>query len=434
VIEWLLDANFIVSTFKIIGERVIMQLKNVLLSKIPVVSITTNDIINIAKVLTHIISSPKKTRQFINLKTAKNSKTLINLLSNNNFGYIVNYDESVDLDFEKLYNELDKQGKVLVLINTEYDHDCIYKAGFATTPTELIANKLKELLEDEEVAHQFVPILKDLSLKQIEDILKICSNKFGEISQETLLKTKRGYSKLSAGLHVVDTNLTFYHPIPVIEDWLESQGNVFSMKIPRELKPKGLLFHGVAGVGKTYSAKRVAQKLGIPLYRLAIGSLMNKYHGESERNLERALVTLESASPCAVLLDEVEKIFNKNDDSGVNSRILSQLLWWLQEDQSEIITIMTTNDKEAIPPELYRAGRIDRDIEFQYLDVKEACIFAESVIAQYLDYIEEAAEISVTVHLAITKAGKSTTAKLTYASITELVYSEIRRGLNHVDK
>lgn len=411
-----------------------MQLKNVLLSKIPIVSITTNDIINIAKVLTYTISSAKKTRQFLNLKTAKNSKTLLNLISNNTFGYIINYDETIGLDFGELYRELDKQGKVLVLINTEYEHDCIYKAGFTITPTELIAEKLRELLEDEEVAYQFVPILKDLSLKQIEDILKICSNKFGEISKETLLKTKRGYTKLSAGLHVVDTNLQFYHPIPVIETWLEDQGNVFSMKLPRELKPKGLLFHGVAGVGKTYSAKRVAQKLGIPLYRLAIGSLMNKYHGESERNLERALTTLESASPCAVLLDEVEKIFNRNDDSGVNSRILSQLLWWLQEDKSEIITIMTTNDKDAIPPELYRAGRIDRDIEFQYLDVKEACIFAESVVCQYLDYIDGDSEISVTVRLAITKAGKSTTAKLTYASITELVYSQIRRELNSIDK
>jgi len=43
---------------------------------------------------------------------------------------------------------------------------------------------------------------------------------------------------------------------------------------------------------------------------------------------------------------------------------LGYLLWWLQEHQSKVLVVMTTNDEKKIPPELYRAGRVDEAVEF----------------------------------------------------------------------
>lgn len=65
-------------------------------------------------------------------------------------------------------------------------------------------------------------------------------------------------------------------------------------------------------------------------------------------------------APCVVLIDEVEKVFQSGEDGGVTSRILSQLLWWLAEHRTRVLTVMTTNDYAAIPPELYRPGRLDK--------------------------------------------------------------------------
>ena len=65
------------------------------------------------------------------------------------------------------------------------------------------------------------------------------------------------------------------------------------------------------------------------------------------------------------------------DDSGVTSRMLSSILWWLQEHKSKVFTVMTTNKQSAIPPELYRAGRIDSEINFTKLLGGEANKFAD---------------------------------------------------------
>lgn len=67
---------------------------------------------------------------------------------------------------------------------------------------------------------------------------------------------------------------------------------------------------------------------------------------------------------CVLLVDEIEKIFGNSDDSGVSGRLLSALLWWLQERTSRILVVMTTNDESVIPVELYRPGRIDEGFEF----------------------------------------------------------------------
>jgi SpoVK/Ycf46/Vps4 family AAA+-type ATPase len=61
-------------------------------------------------------------------------------------------------------------------------------------------------------------------------------------------------------------------------------------------------------------------------------------------------------------------------------RVMGELLWWLQEHQSRVLTIMTTNNEKAIPPELYREGRIDAVVAFERMkDPKEIEAVAKTV-------------------------------------------------------
>src|SRR6185295_2039778 len=54
-------------------------------------------------------------------------------------------------------------------------------------------------------------------------------------------------------------------------------------------RPKGVMLLGVQGSGKSLAAKAIAGLWGLPLLRLDMAALYNKYIGETEKNLRRAL-------------------------------------------------------------------------------------------------------------------------------------------------
>lgn len=139
----------------------------------------------------------------------------------------------------------------------------------------------------------------------------------------------------------------------------------------------------------TAASKFVAREWGMPLYRLDIGALKDKYVGNSEMYLRNALQQLDVVEPAVVLIDEVEKAFTTQLDSGVTSNLLGSLLWWLQEHSTRIFTIMTTNNKDTIPKELYREGRIDDIMVFKGLEnLKDATDFANQVFSNLLSKLE----------------------------------------------
>lgn len=63
------------------------------------------------------------------------------------------------------------------------------------------------------------------------------------------------------------------------------------------------LFTGVSGAGKTMSARILAGALGKDLYRVDLAAVVNKYIGETEKNLDRVLSRAE-ALDVVLLLDE----------------------------------------------------------------------------------------------------------------------------------
>lgn len=124
--------------------------------------------------------------------------------------------------------------------------------------------------------------------------------------------------------------------------------------------PRGVLLLGVQGCGKSLMAKAAAGVLGVPLLRLDFGVLYNKYYGETERNLRKALETAEVMSPCVLWMDEIEKgISVDRDDDGLSRRVLGTLLTWLSERKKPVFIVATANDISSLPPEMVRKGRFD---------------------------------------------------------------------------
>lgn len=136
--------------------------------------------------------------------------------------------------------------------------------------------------------------------------------------------------------------------------------------------PKGILLVGVQGCGKSLAAKVIAQAWGMPLVKLDLGRLYDKYVGESEKNLRRALLLAASLAPVVLWVDELEKAVGSatDTDTGVSQRFLGTLLTWMQEKTQPVFIVATANDLTPLPPELLRKGRFD---EIFFVDLPDEC-------------------------------------------------------------
>jgi SpoVK/Ycf46/Vps4 family AAA+-type ATPase len=131
---------------------------------------------------------------------------------------------------------------------------------------------------------------------------------------------------------------------------------------------------GVQGGGKSLAAKATAGRFGLPLLRLDFGTLYDKYIGETEKNLRRALLTADTMAPCVLWLDEIEKgLAGGRDDQGVGQRVMGTLLTWMAERKSRVFIVATANDISRLPPELIRKGRLD---EIFFVDLPDRAVRA----------------------------------------------------------
>ena len=73
------------------------------------------------------------------------------------------------------------------------------------------------------------------------------------------------------------------------------------------------LFAGEPGTGKTMAAEAVARELGLDLYAIDLASVVDKYIGETEKNLERIFAAAEGLN-AVLLFDEADALFGKRSE------------------------------------------------------------------------------------------------------------------------
>lgn len=182
-----------------------------------------------------------------------------------------------------------------------------------------------------------------------EDLPELAKAKFDLMDMEGVLHFEYSTERLKsvAGLH----NL---------KQWLEDRRHAIQAGESKLDPPKGVLLFGVQGGGKSLAAKSIAGIWGLPLLRLDMGALYNKYVGETEKNLREALKLADLMSPCVLWLDEIEKgMSTEGTDNATSKRLLGTLLTWMSERKSQVFMVATSNDISQLPPELMRKGRFD---------------------------------------------------------------------------
>jgi hypothetical protein len=128
------------------------------------------------------------------------------------------------------------------------------------------------------------------------------------------------------------------------------------------------LFAGGSGTGKTLAARLLAALLGKDLYRIDLAATVNKYLGETEKNLNRAFAAAEELD-VVLLLDEGDALMaNRTDVSSSNDRYANlETNFLLQRIESyEGILLVTSNAADRIDKAFTR--RMDVVINFRSPD------------------------------------------------------------------
>ena len=173
-----------------------------------------------------------------------------------------------------------------------------------------------------------------------------------------------------------DSSFTDIAGLRRLRDWiskrksaLTAEGRRFGLE-----PPKGILITGVQGCGKSLAARSVAGEWGYELARLDAGALYDKFIGESEKRLQKALELAQKLAPMVLWIDEIEKAFasagsSGDADAGLSQRLLATLLTWMQDRESGVFLAATSNNISALPPEMLRKGRFD---EIFFVDLPNA--------------------------------------------------------------
>ncbi|HET9829078.1 MAG TPA: AAA family ATPase [Nocardioidaceae bacterium] len=124
------------------------------------------------------------------------------------------------------------------------------------------------------------------------------------------------------------------------------------------------LFSGASGTGKTLAARHLAAVLALDLYRVDLAAVVNKYIGETERNLDRMLTRAEELD-IVLLLDEGDALMTRRTDvSSANDRYANlETNFLLQRLETfDGIVVVTSNAAGRIDPAFVR--RIDVIVDF----------------------------------------------------------------------
>lgn len=146
-----------------------------------------------------------------------------------------------------------------------------------------------------------------------------------------------------------------------------------------------LLFAGVPGTGKTMAAEVIAKETGLPLYRIDLSQVINKYIGETEKNLARVFDAAEKLR-CILFFDEADALFAKRTDvKAANDRFANIETGYLLQrlDAFSGVSVLATNRRKDLDEAFTR--RLRYIIEFPVPGAAERQAIWETVFPASID-------------------------------------------------
>jgi hypothetical protein len=127
-----------------------------------------------------------------------------------------------------------------------------------------------------------------------------------------------------------------------------------------------VLFAGESGTGKTMAAQVLGRELGLDLFRIDLATIVSKYIGETEKNLDRIFDAAEGSN-AILFFDEADALFGKRSEvSDAHDRYANiEVAYLLQKMESYSgAVILATNFRHNIDDAFLR--RLDFVIDFPF--------------------------------------------------------------------
>lgn len=191
------------------------------------------------------------------------------------------------------------------------------------------------------------------------------------------------------------------------------------------------LFSGPSGGGKTLACSWLATRLGLPLFKVDLASVVSKYIGETEENLSRLLDCAEAAD-LVLLFDEADSLFGARTETKDSSdRFANNQTNYLLSriENFDGIVLLTTNGRQRLDNAFAR--RLDQVIEVPVPGPKERrAIWRATLPADHGLSAREMNRLAIALDLAggHIRNIAQTAAILAIESGTPVGFAEIRRA------
>src|SRR2546423_2324172 len=184
------------------------------------------------------------------------------------------------------------------------------------------------------------------------------------------------FGKTKARIYMeATTGVTFKDVAGIDEAVDELKEIVDFIKTPAKFRrlggriPKGVLFVGPPGTGKTHLARAVAGEAGVPFFSLSGSEFVEMFVGVGAARVRDLFQQAASKAPSIIFIDELDAI-GKSRNAGVfgghdeREQTLNQMLAEMDgfDARTALIVVAATNRPEILDPALMRPGRFDRQV------------------------------------------------------------------------
>ena len=151
--------------------------------------------------------------------------------------------------------------------------------------------------------------------------------------------------------------------------------------------PRGILLHGVPGVGKTLMASALIEEMGEGRNRYVLRK--DKSNEEFVESISKTFQDAKAHAPSVIFLDDIDK-FSADSDSRNPEELIAVQSGIDEVKGADVFVVATANEIRELPRSLRRAGRFDRILEICPPNRKEAV----EIVRHYLKDKKVAADVT----------------------------------------
>lgn len=212
-----------------------------------------------------------------------------------------------------------------------------------------------------------------------------------------------------------------YHAQDALKTWLRQDMALWQAADLRAL-PKGYIFCGPVGTGKTYLVECLAGEAGVPVVKLK--NFRDRWVGSSEGNLEKIFRLIRGLGRCIVFIDEADQSLGKRDggsgDSGLSGRIYSMIAQEMgsADNRGKVIWILASSRPDLIEVDLKRPGRVDVKIPLlPSTTVEESAALLKALLKRFDLKLELAELVKLDLPLLLTPGAAEALAVKVYRQV-----------------